>query len=92
MSKLPTHVPQLSLDEKAQLSAALTETSKSLARAQGEKEYVRESIKKVSTDLKMPKKLVAKLVKVHFKQNFDEEVQNFEEFEHLYQSVIKKSA
>lgn len=91
MSKLPTHVPQLSLDEKAQLSAALTETSKSLARAQGEKEYVREAIKKVVTDLKLPKKLVAKLVKVHYKQNFDEEVAQHEEFEQLYATVIKKS-
>lgn len=70
MSKLPTHVPQLSLDEKAQLSAALTETSKSLARAQGEKEYVRESIKKVSTDLKMPKKVGGKTCKSPFQAEF----------------------
>ncbi len=90
MSKLPVTVPSLSGEEKQKLSAALTETSKSLARAQGEKEYVREAIKKVSTDLKLPKKLVAKLVKVHYRQNFDEEVAEHEEFERLYQTVVKK--
>lgn len=90
MSKLPVTIPTLSSEEKQQLSAALTETSKSLARACGEKEYVREAIKKVSDDLKLPKKLVSKLVKVHYKQNFDEEVAQHEEFEKLYQTVVKK--
>ena len=90
MSKLPATIPTLSSEEKQQLSAALTETSKSLARAQGEKEYVREAIKKVSDDLKLPKKLVSKLVKVHYKQNFDEEIAEHEEFEKLYQTVVKK--
>lgn len=91
MSKLPVSIPTLSAEEKQQLSAALTETSKSLARAQGEKEYIRESIKKVSDTLKLPKKLVSKLVKVHYKQNFDEEVAQHEEFEKIYQTVVKKS-
>lgn len=91
MSKLPVSIPTLSAEEKQQLSSALTETSKSLARAQGEKEYIRESIKKVSDTLKLPKKLVSKLVKVHYKQNFDEEVAQHEEFEKIYQTVVKKS-
>lgn len=91
MSKLPVTIPTLSSEEKQQLFAALTETSKSLARACGEKEYVREAIKKVSDDLKLPKKLVSKLVKVHYKQNFDEECASNEEFEKLYQTVVKKA-
>lgn len=91
MSKLPVSIPTLNAEDKQKLSAALTETSKSLARATGEKEYVREAIKKVSDDLKLPKKLVSKLVKVHYKQNFDEEVAQHEEFEKLYQTVVKKS-
>jgi thymidine phosphorylase len=90
MSKLPVVIPTLSSEEKQKLSAALTETSKSLARAQGEQEYVREAIKKVSTDLKLPKKLISKLVRVHYKQNFDQEVAEHEDFEKLYQTVIKK--
>lgn len=91
MPKVPVSLPTLSIDEKRQLSAALTETSKSLARATGEREYVREAIKKVSGDLKLPKKLVSKLVKVHYKQNFDEEVAEHEEFEKLYHTVVKNS-
>jgi hypothetical protein len=50
---------------------------------------VSESIKKISTDLKLPKKMVSKLVKVHHKQNFDEEVAEHEQFERLYKTVTK---
>lgn len=80
---------QLTNEDKSKLSAALTETSKSLARAEGEREYVREAIKQIVTGLKLSKKLVSKLVKVHYKQNFDEEKAQHEEFEALYQSVTK---
>ncbi len=90
MAKLPVTIPVLGIEEKKQLSAMLTETSKSQARAMGEREYVREAIKKVVEDLKLPKKLVTKLVKVHYKQNFDEEVVEHEEFEKLYETVVKK--
>lgn len=90
MSKLPATIPTLSPEEKQQLAAALSETSKSLARAQGEREYVREAIKKVCDDLKLPKKIVSKLVKVHYKQNFDEVVGEHADFERIYETVVKK--
>jgi hypothetical protein len=39
--------------------------------------------------MQLPKKLVAKLVRVYHKQNFDEEVAVNEQFENLYESVVK---
>jgi len=45
MSKVPTGIPNLSGEEKQQLAAALSETSKSMARMTGEREYIREVVK-----------------------------------------------
>jgi TRAP-type uncharacterized transport system substrate-binding protein len=39
--------------------------------------------------MQLPKKLVAKLIKVYHKQNFDEEVAVHEQFETLYETVVK---
>jgi hypothetical protein len=83
------NVENLTDEERGRLVKALKETSNSLARAEGEREYVSESIKKISDDLKLPKKMVSKLVKVHHKQNFDEEVAEHEQFEKLYKVVVK---
>lgn len=84
------NVENLTEEQRAILVRALKETSNSLSRAEGEREYVRESIKKISDELKLPKKMVSKLVKVHHKQNFDEEVAEQEQFQHLYKVVTKK--
>jgi hypothetical protein len=54
-----------------------------------EKDYVREAITDTSKNMQLPKKLVAKLVKVYHKQNFDEEVAVAEQFETLYETVVK---
>lgn len=84
------NVENLSSEERTRLVQALKETSNALSRATGEKEFVREAIKKLSDDLKLPKKMVSKLVKVHHKQNFDEEVAEHEQFEKLYKAATKK--
>jgi hypothetical protein len=83
------NVENLTDEERGRLVKALKETSNSLARAEGEQEYVREAIKKIADDLKLPKKTVTKLVKVHHKQNFDEECLEHEQFEKLYKIVTK---
>jgi hypothetical protein len=46
-------------------------------------------VKKVSDDLKLPKQVVQRLVKVYHKQNYDEEVATHEQFEQLYETIVK---
>ena len=60
-----------------------------MARAQGEKEYIREAIADISKQLQLPKKIVAKMAKVYFKQNYDEEVAVQDQFETLYETIVK---
>jgi len=57
--------------------------------AQGEQEYIREAITDISKELQLPKKIVAKMAKVYFKQNYDEEVAVQDQFETLYETIIK---
>jgi hypothetical protein len=75
--------------DRDDLFKVIKECSDSLTRADAESDYVRESITEVSKKLQVPKKLVAKMVKVYHKQNYDEEVSTHEQFETLYQTVIK---
>jgi hypothetical protein len=82
-------VRSLSQDEKDRLMKAIKEMSNSLARAEGEREYVNESTKKISDDVKLSKKLISKLVKVYHKQNFEEEVAIHDEFADLYKAIVK---
>jgi len=76
------------VDQKKLLDC-LRECSSSMTRMDGEKDYIRESIASISKDLQLPKKLVAKLVKVYHKQNYDEEVATHEQFETLYETIVK---
>ena len=82
-------VVSLNQEEKDRLLKAVKEMSNSLARAEGEAEYVREATKKISDDVKLSKKMVSKLVKVYHNQNFEEQVAIHNEFEDLYKALVK---
>lgn len=82
-------VRSLSGEEKERLLKAVKEMSNSLARMEGEREYVNEATKKISDDVKLSKKIVGQLVKVYHKQNFEEVVAIHDEFEDLYKSIVK---
>lgn len=75
--------------DRKKLFDAIRECSNSMTRMAAEKDYVKDSIKSVCDDLKLPKRLVNRLVKVYHKQNYDEEVATHEQFEQLYQTIVK---
>ena len=82
-------INQLSEPDKEKLFKVIKECSDSMTRQDAEKDFVRESIAETSKNMQLPKKLVARLVKVYHKQNFDEEVAVHEQFETLYETVVK---
>jgi hypothetical protein len=82
-------INQLSEPDREKLFKVIKECSDSMTRMDAEKDYVREAITDTSKNMQLPKKLVAKLVKVYHKQNFDEEVAVAEQFENLYETVVK---
>lgn len=75
--------------DREKLLKVIRECSDSMTRAQAEKEYIREAVADISKQLQLPKKLVSKMVKVYYKQNYDEEVAVHDQFETLYETVVK---
>ncbi len=75
--------------DRKKLFDAIKECSDSMTRIEGEKDFIKEATKKVCEDLKLPKRLVNRLVKVYHKQNYDEEVATHEQFEQLYETIVK---
>ena len=82
-------INQLSAPDREKLFKIVQECSNSLTRIDGEQDYIREAISETAKQMQLPKKMVAKSVKVYHKQNFDEEVAVHEQFETLYESVVK---
>ncbi len=82
-------INQLSQPDREKLFKVVKDCSDSMTRIEGENDFIRESIAETSKQMQLPKKLVAKLVRVYHKQNFDEEVAVHEQFENLYESVVK---
>jgi hypothetical protein len=80
---------QLSEPDKEKLFKVIRDCSDSLTRMAAEKDLVRESITETAKNMQLPKPLVARLVKVYHKQNYDEEVAVHEQFETLYETVVK---
>jgi hypothetical protein len=75
--------------DREKLLKVMRECSDSMTRAQAEKDYIREATADISKQLQLPKKLVSKMVKVYYKQNYDEEVAVHDQFETLYETVVK---
>ena len=82
-------INQLSQPDREKLFKIVKDCSDSMARIEGENDFIRESIAETAKNMQLPKKLVAKLVRVYHKQNYDEEVAVHEQFENLYESVVK---
>jgi hypothetical protein len=82
-------INQLSEPDKEKLFKIIQECSNSMVRIDGEKDYIREAIAETAKNMQLPKKLVARLIKVYHKQNYDEEVAVHEQFETLYETVVK---
>jgi hypothetical protein len=76
-------------EDRKKLLGVISECSDAMTRAQAEKDLIRESIADISKKLEIPKRLVAKMIKVYYKQNYDEEVAVHDQFETLYETVVK---
>lgn len=83
-------VNQLSNEaDRKKLLGVLKECSDALTRTEGERDFIKEAVADVAKNLQLPKRVVAKMVKVYHKQNYDEEVATNEQFEQLYETIVK---
>jgi len=79
-------IPSSPADRKAILDC-MKEISASMSRAEGEREFMRESIKEICEKYELSKKTFRRMAKVYHKQNFSLELEEHEEFETMYQTI-----
>lgn len=75
--------------DKQKLLNVLKECSSSKTRMEAERDLVKEAVSNISKELNLPKRIINRMVKVYHKQNFDEEVAVQDQFETLYQNIVK---
>jgi hypothetical protein len=76
-------------EDRDKLLKVIRECSDSLTRTEAESDFIRESVIEISNNLQLPKKLINKMIKVYHKQNYDEEVAVQDQFQTLYETVVK---
>lgn len=90
MSVQQLEVNQLSNPaDREKLLRTIKLCSDEMAIIEGHKSVIKEEIAAVCEELMIPKKLVNKMVRVYHKQNYDEEVAVHEQFETLYETIVK---
>ena len=80
---------QLLSEDKKKIKEALQEASNSLLRIDAERDMIKHIVDDLNDNYKIPRKTINKMIKVHHKQNFQEEVAEHEEFEVMYQNITK---
>ena len=69
------------------IKKCMDELSASMARIDGERDFIKEAIANICEEYEMSKKTFRKLAKVYHKQNFSKEVAEHEEFETMYEQL-----
>mgnify|MGYP006289082351 CR=1 FL=1 len=75
--------------DRKKLLDAVRECSGAKTRMEGERDFIKEAAKSICDELKLPKRIFNRLVKVYHKQNYDEEIATHEQFEQLYETIVK---
>jgi hypothetical protein len=74
------------------IKKCMDELSASMARTEGEREFIKEAINNICDEYEMSKKTFRKLAKVYYKQNFSKEVAENEEFETMYEQLTGETS
>jgi hypothetical protein len=74
------------------IKKCMDELSASMARIDGERDFIKEAIVNICEEYEMSKKTFRKLAKVYHKQNFSKEVAEHEEFETMYEQLTGETS
>lgn len=76
--------------DRERLQGIIKELSTSMLRIESEREYQKEAVSEISDDLQIPKKTIKQMAKDYHNNQFDQNVDEFEEYRHLYETVMEK--
>ena len=74
------------------IKKCMDELSASMARIDGERNFIKEAIDNICEEYEMSKKTFRRLAKVYHKQNFSKEVAEHEEFETMYEQLTGETS
>lgn len=75
--------------DRKKIRDALDEISNSMTRIAAERDLIKEIIADVSEQHELPKKVVSKMARTYYKQTFNQEQQDFDQFATLFEEVTK---
>ena len=73
---------------RTKVRQAMGEISASMTRIEAERDLIKEIVKKLNDEHSLPKKALNKMAKAYHKQSFTKEVEDQEEFQTLYETVL----
>ena len=74
------------------IKKCMEELSASMARIEGERDFIKEAINNCCEEYEMNKRTFRKLAKVYHRQNFSKEVAEHEEFETMYEQLTGETS
>jgi hypothetical protein len=83
-----TRLDALSPEDKEELVAVIGKLEDSFCRQQAEGDLQKTLLSDAVEKLPLPKKLIKKLAKVHYKANFKDEVAEAEDFQSTYEYIF----
>ena len=86
-----TSVEALSSEDRKVLRKAIMEMNDSMTRVGAERDLQKEIINETFDKLGVDKKMIRRLARVYFKANFNDEVEENNQFESFYDEVIRKN-
>lgn len=78
-------------DARKRVKKAVLEIDESLTRIASERDLQKEILTKLEEELGVEKKMVRKLARTYFKQDFKMQIADQDEFETAYQEIVEKT-
>lgn len=75
--------------DRDKIKKMLGEVSNSYTRMEAERDLIKETIKEMSQEFNLSKRVLNKMARTYHKQNFMREREEHEEFEDLYTTIVE---
>jgi len=85
-------IESLSPEDRKVLRKAIMELNDSMTRAGAERDLQKEIIVEANGKLGVDKKIIRRMARAYFRANFNDEVEENNQFETFYDEVMRKSA
>ena len=85
-------IESLSPEDRKVLRKAIMELNDSMTRAGAERDLQKEIIVEANGKLGVDKKIIRRMARAYFRANFNDEVEENNQFESFYDEVMRKSA